>query len=144
MRTVDDILNQKGRDVATVSRGAAVIEAAQMMNERRIGAVVVSDGDKLVGIFTERDVLNRVVAAERDPRRTLVGDVMTTPMACCTGKTTIDECSRVMREKRIRHIPVVEDGRLRGMISIGDLNATQVVEQEETIHYLNEYLYGRS
>lgn len=144
MRTVDDILQKKGRDVTIIPRTASVLDAAVVMNSKHIGAAVVSDGDRLVGIFTERDVLNRVVAAGRDPKTTIVQDVMSTPMACCTRMTTIGECSRVMREKRIRHLPVVEDGRLQGMISIGDLNATQVAEQAETIRYLNDYLYGRS
>ncbi|MCK6485567.1 MAG: CBS domain-containing protein [Phycisphaerae bacterium] len=141
---VSDILQKKGPKVASVAGTTSVVEAARRMNADHIGSVVVTEGERVVGIFTERDVLNRIVAAGRDPAQTRVADVMTTPVACCRGDTKLDECRRVMREKRIRHLPVVEGGRLVGMISIGDLNAFEAKEQAETIHYLSEYLYGRT
>jgi len=142
MTTVEDVLERKGRQVASIEQSATVMEAAQRMNERRIGSLIVADGDRVIGIFTERDVLIRVVAGGRDPAATRVSEVMTTPVACCTRHSTLDECRQVMRNKRIRHLPVVEEGRLCGIISIGDVIAREVVEQEETIHYLNEYLHG--
>ncbi|MEE8170248.1 MAG: CBS domain-containing protein, partial [Phycisphaerae bacterium] len=140
MKTVSDVLQKKGCDVHSTSRTTTVMAAARTMNEQHIGALVVTDGEHVVGIFTERDVLNRIVAAGRDPNKTTVADVMTSSVACCTSATAVDECRRVMREKRIRHLPVVDDGRLRGMVSIGDLNEYEIVEQDETIRYLNEYL----
>ena len=143
MKTVADLLARKSSGVASVDRHATVVEAARLMNARKIGSLVVTEGDRVVGIFTERDVLNRVVAAGRDPVKSRVGDLMTTPVACCTSATTLDECRSVMREQRIRHLPVVNDGRLEGIVSIGDLNQYDAVDQEETIRYLNEYLYGR-
>jgi CBS domain-containing protein len=143
MKSVRDVLSTKGHEVMNTRRDATVVDAARLMNQHRIGALVVTDGDKVVGIFTERDVLNRIVAAEKDPRATTVGDAMTTPVACCAPETSLDECRRVMREKRIRHIPVVDQGRLAGMVSIGDLNRYEISEQDETIHYLNEYFFGR-
>ncbi len=112
------------------------------MNERRIGGLVVTSGDRVIGIFTERDVLIRVVAAGRPPGETLVESVMTTPMACCRRDTPLAECRAVMTNKRIRHLPVVEEGKLYGIISAGDILAGEVADQRETIEYLHEYLYG--
>ena len=143
MPTAQTILDRKGTDVATVGDDATVLAAAKVMNERRIGAVVVTKGDKVVGIFTERDILNRVVAAGREPQETQVGSVMTSPMACCQRSTPMAECRSVMTKKRIRHLPVVEEGKLYGMISSGDILASECADQKETIQYLHEYLYGR-
>jgi len=142
MHTVRSILEQKDRLVVRIAEQASVLEAAQLMRERRIGAIVVTRGDKVVGIFTERDVLNRVVAVERDPSATTVGDVMSAPVAVCGPDTKCDECRAVMRQQRLRHLPVVEDGKLIGMVSIGDLNKAAHADQAETIQYLYEYMYG--
>lgn len=143
MPTVQTILDRKGTDVATISREDSVLSAARVMNQRRIGALVVTEGDRAVGIFTERDVLNRVVAQERFPSQTKVGEVMTAPMACCRRSTPVVECREIMTQKKIRHLPVVEEGRLFGIISIGDIVALQSAEQAVTIEYLHEYLHGR-
>ncbi len=143
METARNILERKGGDVAAVAGTASVLEAAKMMNDRRIGAVVVVDGQQVVGIFTERDVLNRVVAERRDAATTRVQEVMTAPVACCRLSTPLSELRSVMTEKHLRHLPVVEDGKLVGMISSGDVLASQVTLQQTTIEYLNAYLYGR-
>ena len=142
MPNAESVLEKKGREVATVDRADSVLVAAQEMNRRRIGAVVVRDGDRVVGIFTERDILNRVVAAGLPPAETAVGTVMTCPMAVCRRDTKLAECKSVMSQKRIRHLPVVEEGRLYGMISTGDIMATEVADQQATIEYLHEYLHG--
>ena len=142
MPTVQDVLKRKGGDVASVAEDATVTEAAKLMSDRRIGSVVVVDGQKVIGIFSERDVLNRVVAQNRDPSTTHVREVMTTPVACCQPTSDLKECRSVMTEKRIRHIPVVEGNKLVGMISSGDILALERSEQQETIRYLHEYLYG--
>ena len=144
MPNVSDILARKGREVATVARETIVIEAVKEMNARHIGALVVVDDGKVVGIFTERDLLNRVVAERLDPGQTRDQDAMSTPVACCQLTTELAEAQSVMTNKRIRHLPVVEDDDLVGIISIGDLMARQVADQENTIRYLNEYLYGRT
>ncbi len=142
MPTVEAILERKGRQVHSISHDATVLEAARRMNEHRIGALVVVREGKVVGIFTERDVLNRVVAAQRDPATTRVDEVMSSPVACCSPQTTRAECRHVMRERRIRHLPVVDDdGKLVGIISIGDINADEGAEQQQTIRYLYEYMY---
>ncbi|MBI4717620.1 MAG: CBS domain-containing protein [Planctomycetes bacterium] len=144
MPTAQTILDRKGTAVATIDGAATVLEAAKLMNARRIGAVVVTSGAHVVGIFTERDILNRIVAAARDAGTTRVSDVMTSPMACCQRDTKLAECKAVMTNQRIRHLPVVEEGKLFGLISIGDILASETVDQQATIQYLHEYLYGRS
>ncbi|WP_320046852.1 CBS domain-containing protein [uncultured Ilyobacter sp.] len=141
MPSVKDILTKKGHDVVSVDWDTNVAEAARLMNDRHIGAVVVTRDATVVGIFTERDVLCRIVAATRDPEKTLVREVMTSPVACCDLDTNRDECRAVMRNRRIRHLPVVDaDERLAGIISIGDIVADEGEEKQETIHYLYEMM----
>jgi CBS domain-containing protein len=144
MATVMAILANKGTHVLTIGREATVIQAALLMNEHKVGALVVTEGDGVAGMFTERDVLRRVVGEHRDPAATRVADVMTTEVLCCEPQTSIDEARGVMKNRRIRHLPVVDGSRLCGLISIGDLNAHQMTSQEHTIHLMHEYLYGRS
>ena len=142
MPTAQTVLDNKGTDIATIDQDASVLDAAKVMNERRIGALVVTSGDRVIGIFTERDILNRIVAVEKPPGVVRVKEVMTSPMACCRRDTKLNECKAVMTSKRIRHLPVVEDGKLYGMISSGDILAGECADQQATIQYLNEYLYG--
>ena len=145
MITVKTILAGKGPHVWSIGRGASVLEAAQMMTEHKIGALVVLEGGELVGMFTERDVLHRVVSQRRDPAATPVGEVMTADVYCCTPETTLDEARGVMKNRRFRHLPVVDgDRRLLGLVSIGDLNAHLAASQELTIHHLKEYVAGRT
>jgi CBS domain-containing protein len=145
MATVNDLLAIKGNRVVSVGSDATVLNAAIVMNEHRIGAVVIKDGERVAGMFTERDVLQRVVGERRDPSQTRVTDVMTSEILCCKRETSLDELRTVMKEKRIRHLPVVDgDQRLEGLVSIGDLNAYLAASQEQTIHHLHEYLYGRA
>jgi len=142
MPTAQNVLDKKGTAVTTIDGSDTVLDAAKSMNQHRIGALVVTSGEKVVGIFTERDILNRVVAAGKDSKDTLVESVMTSPMACCHRTTKLNECKTVMTTRRIRHLPVVEDGCLYGMISIGDVLAHEVADHQATIEYLSEYLYG--
>jgi CBS domain-containing protein len=144
MPTVREILARKGSQVITTGPAATALEAALLMNEHKIGALVVIDDGQVIGMFTERDVLRRVVGEHRDPATTCVGDVMTTEVFCCTADTTIDEARGAMKNRRVRHLPLVDDDRrLQGLISIGDLNAYEASNQEQTIFLLQEYLYGR-
>jgi CBS domain-containing protein len=138
-----DILAEKGQDVYSIDGDATVLEAARLLSQKRIGALPVTSGPRVVGIFTERDLAARVVAAERDPKTTRVAEVMTTPIICCQPDTTKAECVRVMTERRIRHLPVVEDDVLVGIISIGDIMAQEVAGQRDTIRYLHEYMFER-
>jgi CBS domain-containing protein len=144
MATVRDILAVKGSHVWSIGKDATVFEAAQFMNEHRIGAVVVIDQDQIIGMFTERDVLRRVVGEQRDPATTLVSEVMTTEVFGCRPETAIEDARAAMKNRRLRHLPVVDgNGRLQGLISIGDLNAFHLSRQEQEIHLLHEYLFGR-
>jgi CBS domain-containing protein len=140
MGTVDKILREKSDRIASLPPTATVLDAARLMNERQIGAVLVIDRERLLGIFTERDVLRRIVAAQRDPSGTKLSEVMTTAIVCAERHTTCNEVRRVMREKRIRHIPVVENGCAIGMVSIGDVNKVDHDEQEQTIKYLEQFM----
>jgi CBS domain-containing protein len=137
---VGELLATKGHEVATIASSATVLEATQQMNARRIGAVVVVEGDQLVGIFSERDVLTRVVAAGRDPATTRVAEVMTREVLTCTPDITLEECRKIFTERRIRHLPVVEGGKLVGIITTGDILAHEVREHEKTIQHLENYI----
>jgi CBS domain-containing protein len=128
----------------TIGPAASVLQAALLMNEHRIGSLVVVEDGRVMGMFTERDVLQRVVAERRNPETTRVEEVMTTAVVCCSPETTVDEARGVMRNRRIRHLPVSDaDGRLLGLISIGDLNAQLQAAQEQTVFLLTEYIQGR-
>ena len=140
MSTAQHILNAKDTEVVSVGPDATVLEAARIMNDHRIGALIVLANGKLAGIFTERDVMLRVVAEQLDPAATKVGEVMTSPVACAAPHTTLDEIRKVMRERRVRHMPVVDGKRVTGMISIGDLNKAKHDGQKETIRFLEQYM----
>jgi CBS domain-containing protein len=141
MATVQSILRRKGGQVVAIDAGSTVLAAAGLMNEKSIGGLVVTDGERVIGIFTERDILRRVVAPGRDPATMRVGDVMTSPVACCRPETSLDECRSVMTTQRIRHLPVIERERLCGIVTIGDLMAHEVGEHQATIEYLESYIF---
>lgn len=140
MRTVEELLKSKGARVVTTTPHASVLDAASLMNVHRIGSLVVVDEGTVVGIITERDILTRVVARQRDPALTTVGEVMTERVVVCSRATTVDELRHVMRERRIRHVPVVEHGELVGMASIGDINMAENAVLSETIRDLEAYI----
>jgi CBS domain-containing protein len=145
MPTVRDVLASKVNGVESTAPDATVLDAVHQMNEHKIGALVVMDDGRVVGMFTERDVLRRIVGDERNPATTKVGQVMTGKVICCDVNDDLDEVATLMRTRRIRHVPVCNgDGKLMGMVSIGDLNAMHTSTQEATIHFLNEYIYGRA
>lgn len=141
MATVRDILAKKGNRVFSVTADDSVAAAARLMNERKIGGLVVTDKGQMVGMFTERDILRAVVAEPRDPTATSVRKVMTSPVATCRSETTIEECVSVMTNKRIRHLPVVDDQSVCGIVTSRDVLAFQVSEQEATIRYLSSYAF---
>ncbi len=144
MPTVSDVVRLNERDLVTVPSSATVMEAVQVMNANRIGAVLVMDGHRVAGIFTERDVLTRIVVPERCPREAHVRDVMTSEVLCCHLLTDLDEVAALMQSQRIRHLPIVDDdGTPTGMISIGDVNAFNVRDKQATIQNLSDYICGR-
>ncbi len=144
MPTVRDVICQKGSKVYSIEASANVLEATRKMNQHKIGALVVMNAGNIVGMFTERDVLSRVVAAQQSPRDLLVADAMTADVICITPDEDLDDVSRIMKDRKIRHIPVIDDGGdLIGLVSMGDVNAWHASNQEQTIHFLHDYIYGR-
>ncbi|NJL30791.1 MAG: CBS domain-containing protein [Phycisphaerales bacterium] len=145
MKTARDILAGKGTNIVSIGSNATVLDAALLMNDHKIGCMVVMDQGRIVGIFSERDVLVRVVGKRRDPATTKIAEVMTREVICSGPEAPLDELRSVFRNRRIRHLPVCEpDGKLLGLLSIGDLNMVESQLQETHIHYLEEYLQGRA
>ena len=145
MATATEILARKGHSILHVPRSSTALDAVHKMNQHGIGALMVIDEGKLLGMFTERDVLRRVIGEGREPSSILVGDVMTTEVHSCRPTDDIDDIATVMRNRRIRHVPICnEEGDLLGLISIGDINAWNLSKQEAQIENLSNYIYGRA
>ena len=140
---VSSVLAEKGHQVYTVAKGISVADAVREMNEKGIGALLVMDGRKPVGIFTERDVLRRVVDADKDPAFVHVSHVMTRNLVTITPDTRIEEAMTIMTDRRLRHLPVLEDGEVAGMVSSGDLMRWITINQEQYIQQMTDYIPGR-
>lgn len=136
------ILKSKPQRLFSIAPGATVQDAVLMMNEHKIGCTLVLDGGKLAGIFTERDILTRVVAAGLDPKTTLVKTVMTSAVRTVTPATSIDEVMTLMFEKNIRHIPVLDGETIVTLISIGDVNRWTVLMHKAEAEALRNYVTG--
>ncbi len=141
MTSVNEILARKGGDVLIVSPSATVLDAAEQMNAGGTGSVLVVEGGKLVGIFTERDLMRRVVAVRLDPAVTPVSQVMTTALVTASTEATIDDCGALMSERRIRHLPVVRGDEVLGMVTTGDLLAWELKEKESVIQQLESFVF---
>ncbi len=145
METVLELLRERPRRLVTASGRDTVLEATQRMNDEGVGSVLVMDGRRLVGIFTERDVLRRVVGEHRAPERTLVADVMTSDVVCCPPEASFDVLAELMRRRRIRHVPVVDAaGAVVGLVSIGDVNACRFSRCEVALHQVEDYVWRRA
>lgn len=142
MKRVRHLLDAKGRDVLSISPDASVLDAIRLMAEKGIGALVVMDGDAIAGIVTERDYARKVILKGRSSETAAVRDIMTTDVVTTTGDRSVAECMNVVTERRIRHLPVVEDGKLCGIISIGDLVKAVIADQQEEIEQLQHYING--
>lgn len=143
MGCVSDILSEKGHDVLTVDAATTVLDAVKAMVEGNVGSLVVTDGETLLGIVTERDYLRRVTLEGRDERTTPVREIMSAPFVYVHPDATIDECMAIMTERRLRHLPVLDDGdELTGIVSIGDVVKFQSQEQGARIRLLTEYISG--
>jgi CBS domain-containing protein len=143
MDTVAEILSEKGSAVIEIDGGATVFEAVTAMVEANVGALLVTDGESIAGIFTERDYLRRIAVEGRRSRDTLVREVMSSPVICVTPETSVDESMALMSDRRIRHAPVVDGGAVAGMISIGDLVRFTSKRQSFQIKYLTDYISAR-
>ncbi len=134
-----EILQEKGRDVLEISVDASVLEAVQEMVENNVGALLVKDAGEVVGIVTERDYLRRVTLEGRTEEAS-VSEIMSSPLVIATLETTIDECMALMTDRRIRHVPVVDEGKVVGLVSIGDLVKFKSKLQTFEIQFLNDYI----
>ncbi|MFO3703562.1 CBS domain-containing protein [Xanthomonas codiaei] len=140
MQTVRQLLGTKQVEVFAVAADAAVIEAIRLMAEKGIGAVLVMDGARLAGIVSERDYARKVVLRERSSHSTSVAEIMSSQVVTVSPSDTVERCMQLMTEGRFRHLPVVENGRVQGVISIGDLVKAVIEDQRRDIDQLQRYI----
>lgn len=143
MKTVKDLLKKKGADVWSIAPDATVYDAIKLMAEKRIGALLVLENDRLCGIVTERDYARKVILAGKSSRETKVSDIMSTKVYYVQPNQDINSCMALITEKAIRHLPVLENEKLVGVISIGDVVKSVISEQEFIIEQLETYITGR-
>jgi CBS domain-containing protein len=142
MTTVDELLSIKGSDIWSIEPDASVFEALEMMADKNVSGLPIVEDDKLVGIFTERDYARKLILKGKFSKDTKVCDLMTRNVLYVETQNTIKDCMKLMTVKRIRHLPVLEEGQLIGIITIGDLVKQIISEQKSTIHQLENYISG--
>ena len=142
METVKDILRAKGHNVWSVAPGATVLEALELMAAKNVGAVLVLEDDKLVGIMSERDYARKVILLGKTSKDTPVSEIMTSRVLYVSADQTIQECMALMTEKRIRHLPVMEENRVIGVVSIGDVGRAIISDQQFMLDQLEHYITG--
>ncbi len=143
MGRVTDILKAKGSTIHSIGGDATVYDAVKRMVEHNVGALLVVHGEDAVGIITERDYLREIVLKGRTSRETRVEEIMSRRVVCVEPDRPVEECMAIMSERRIRHLPVVEGGRLVGLVSIGDLVKQRATDREFEIRYLTDYITGK-
>lgn len=136
------LLKEKSTSVYCIAVNSTVDIAVSEMNRQRVGSIIVKDAEKVVGVFTERDVLTRIVAAGRDPKTTTVSDVMTPDFLSITQVTSVEDAMQMMTDKRVRHLPVFDDQQLLGLISIGDVTRWLLKVNEMEAENLRNYVFG--
>jgi CBS domain-containing protein len=141
--SVERILRQKGSEVYSISPDATVFEALETLEEKNVGALLVMAGDSLVGLLSERDYVRKVKLKGHSSTDLKVEEIMSSPVVTVSSKATVDECMFFMTNKRCRHLPVVEDGKVVGVVSIGDLVNWIMTVQDVTIHQLEDYICGK-
>ncbi len=143
MMTVKEILDRKGRQAWTIAPGAKVLEALKLMANKGVGALVVVENDEIVGIISERDYARKVILKGLHSQDTPVRDIMTTEVYGVRPDTAAEECMALMTDKRIRHLPVCIEGKLGGIVSIGDIVKAVITEQKIAIENLENYIMGK-
>ena len=136
------LLKEKSTSVYCIAVNSTVDAAVSEMNRQRVGSIIVKDAEKVVGVFTERDVLTRIVAAGRDPKTTTVSEVMTPDFLSITQGTSVEDAMQMMTDKRVRHLPVIDDQQLIGLISIGDVTRWLLKVNEMEAENLRNYVFG--
>jgi len=142
MNTIQELLNNKGSEIFSVQIDAPVIEALHLLAEKSIGALIVLEGERLAGILSERDYARRVILQGRTSSDTKVKEIMTSHVVCARPDQKIEECLAIMSEKRVRHLPILENKQLAGMVSIGDLVKAIIAEQKFQIEQMEHYISG--
>ena len=142
MATVQQILDEKGHTILSVDPESSVFDAIQEMTNNDVGALLVVENNRLLGLFSERDYTRNVILQGKSSPKTPVRDIMTSPVMTARPQQTVSECMAVMTEKRVRHLPVLDDGNLIGIISIGDLVKSIIADQQFTIEQLERYVYS--
>ena len=140
MKTVKQILQSKTRGILSISPDATVYDALKLMAEKEVGALLVMEADKVVGIISERDYARKVILLGKSSKEIHVSDIMTSKIVYVNTAQTVDECMALMTDKRVRHLPVYEDDRLVGVVSIGDLVKEAISEREYIIKQLESYI----
>lgn len=140
MSKVSQILERKGSRVVAVGKDSPVLDAIRLMAEHHIGAVLVMQGDELVGIASERDYARKIILQGRSSSDTSISLIMSTPVICVSPSDSITDCMSIMTERHVRHLPVLDGGRLVGVVSIGDLVKELIEEQKQEITYLQAYI----
>jgi CBS domain-containing protein len=140
--TIHEILSHKGNQVWSISPEAMVFDAIQMMADKNIGALLVTESDKLVGILTERDYTRKVALKGKSSKQTAVKEILSGQVFHVTPDHTVEECMRLMTDHRVRHLPVLESNQIVGVVSIGDLVNWIITAQSSTIHQLQTYISG--
>lgn len=143
MKLVQHLLDAKEHGIISVSAESSVLDAIKLMADKTVGSLLVMDGDKLVGIVTERDYARKVIVKGRSSESTAVGEIMTSDVLTATLTETVNRCMSVMTDKKIRHLPVVDGSTVIGMISIGDLVQAIISDQKEEIEHLEQYISGQ-
>jgi CBS domain-containing protein len=142
MTTVRQLLDRKGRAIFSVAPGAAVLEAIRAMAEHQVGALLVMEDETLAGIVSERDYARKVILRGRSSAETPVRDIMTSAVITVQPDTTVDKCMQLMTDRHVRHLPVVDAGRVVGVVSIGDLVKAVIAEQRQQIEQLESYIHS--
>jgi CBS domain-containing protein len=140
--TVRDVLKRKGQDVWSITPDTTVYRAIEVMADKHIGALLVIVNEELVGIVSERDYARKVVLKGRSSKETRVEEIMTSPVISVEPQHMVDECMRIVTDNRIRHLPVTENGKVIGIVSIGDLVNWIISAQHQTIQQLQDYITG--